>query len=340
DGGGVRGLSSLLILENLMHRLSPEKDILPCNVFRLIGGTSTGGIIAIMLGRLGMSVKDCITAYHSLSRDIFDGPWRPKAWQTSKKVLGLTGDAELRSRRLEEAICHIIARYLPAEEKSALFGEEEIDPCKTPICRVFVVATQQSNGRRVILRNYPIPYEASRDMTIVEACLATSAAPFVFAPLTAGPEGCRETYIDGGLGNNNPVAIVLQESRLLWPRQSVKSLVSIGTGARVPTEVKQNLMSLAKKVAEMIVDAANEARDFESNIRLTEPSIHSVYFRLDVAESMARIGLAEWRMLGAIAQRTRSWIFENHDLLNRCVVTLGGILLNCLCITLRYLSKC
>ncbi len=52
DGGGVRGLSSLLILENLMHRISPEKEIRPCEVFHIIGGTSTGGIIALMLGRL------------------------------------------------------------------------------------------------------------------------------------------------------------------------------------------------------------------------------------------------------------------------------------------------
>lgn len=40
-----------------MHRISPLEEIRPCEVFDMIGGTSTGGIIAIMLGRLVRSFK-------------------------------------------------------------------------------------------------------------------------------------------------------------------------------------------------------------------------------------------------------------------------------------------
>ena len=58
DGGGVRGLSSLLILREIMEemgrRTKAAETPLPCEYFDLIGGTSTGGLIAIMLGRLGM----------------------------------------------------------------------------------------------------------------------------------------------------------------------------------------------------------------------------------------------------------------------------------------------
>ena len=43
DGGGVRGLSSLLILKQLMKRVNPEDPPKPCDYFDLIGGTSTGG---------------------------------------------------------------------------------------------------------------------------------------------------------------------------------------------------------------------------------------------------------------------------------------------------------
>ncbi|KAG2014925.1 hypothetical protein GB937_006383 [Aspergillus fischeri] len=38
----------------------------------MIGGTSTGGLIAIMLGRLQMTVDDCITAYTSMFDRIFE----------------------------------------------------------------------------------------------------------------------------------------------------------------------------------------------------------------------------------------------------------------------------
>jgi len=60
DGGGVRGLSSLLILREIMEdveqRLEADEIPKPCEYFDLIGGTSTGGLIAIMLGLLGMVV--------------------------------------------------------------------------------------------------------------------------------------------------------------------------------------------------------------------------------------------------------------------------------------------
>jgi len=64
DGGGVRGISSLYILKELMaqitrqnrvdHPGSPELYPRPCDYFDLICGTSTGGLIALMLGRLRM----------------------------------------------------------------------------------------------------------------------------------------------------------------------------------------------------------------------------------------------------------------------------------------------
>src|SRR5579862_6936456 len=61
DGGGIRGLSSLLILKEIMDAIRRKTQNTqnatpprPCEYFDLIGGTSTGGLIAIMLGRLRM----------------------------------------------------------------------------------------------------------------------------------------------------------------------------------------------------------------------------------------------------------------------------------------------
>jgi hypothetical protein len=58
DGGGVRGLSSLVVLREIMEEVQRQAKLKeiprPCDYFDLIGGTSTGGLIAIMLGRLKM----------------------------------------------------------------------------------------------------------------------------------------------------------------------------------------------------------------------------------------------------------------------------------------------
>jgi patatin-like phospholipase/acyl hydrolase len=71
DGGGVRGLSSLQILKQLMELIDHENPPKPCEYFDMIGGTSTGGLIAIMLGRLRMGVDECIEEYKRLSSDVF-----------------------------------------------------------------------------------------------------------------------------------------------------------------------------------------------------------------------------------------------------------------------------
>jgi patatin-like phospholipase/acyl hydrolase len=71
DGGGVRGLSSLQTLKQLMELIDPENPPKPCECFDLIGGTSTGGLIAIMLGRLEMSADECIAEYQQISSTVF-----------------------------------------------------------------------------------------------------------------------------------------------------------------------------------------------------------------------------------------------------------------------------
>ena len=43
DGGGIRGLSSLLLLKSVMDKISPDGKLKPYEVFDMIGGTSTGG---------------------------------------------------------------------------------------------------------------------------------------------------------------------------------------------------------------------------------------------------------------------------------------------------------
>jgi patatin-like phospholipase/acyl hydrolase len=91
DGGGIRGYSSLLILQQLMievakweTRLEAEEiadesqrgtfeasKLLPCHYFDFMYGTSTGGLIATMLGRLRMTVGQCLKEYRIVGNELF-----------------------------------------------------------------------------------------------------------------------------------------------------------------------------------------------------------------------------------------------------------------------------
>lgn len=62
DGGCIRGLGCLFLLEELSKRIGED----PCDSFDLICGSGCGGLLAILLGRLGMSCQEAINAYKKL----------------------------------------------------------------------------------------------------------------------------------------------------------------------------------------------------------------------------------------------------------------------------------
>ncbi|CAZ83955.1 unnamed protein product [Tuber melanosporum] len=128
DGGGIRGYSTLVILQELMHQIyvqthngkgpkTPADLPRPCDYFDLIGGTGTGGLIALMLGRMRMDVESCKEYYVQLTRYVFI---------TDKTILGVPyGKTLFKSSRLEEAIRHCV-------RESTKFDTDKIIPHSPP----------------------------------------------------------------------------------------------------------------------------------------------------------------------------------------------------------------
>ncbi|KIM21460.1 hypothetical protein M408DRAFT_56932, partial [Serendipita vermifera MAFF 305830] len=77
DGGGARGLSQLEIMSNIVHRLNWGSDLndseamLPYQHFDLIGGSGTGGLIAIMLAKLRMSTDEAADEFCTIIENVF-----------------------------------------------------------------------------------------------------------------------------------------------------------------------------------------------------------------------------------------------------------------------------
>ena len=93
DGGGIKGYTALLILRRILRTLAAEAadgspPPRPCDVFDLIAGTSTGGFIAVVLGRLHMTVHECIEVYERLGKEVFG---RPVGGQLGRILRGLAG---------------------------------------------------------------------------------------------------------------------------------------------------------------------------------------------------------------------------------------------------------
>jgi patatin-like phospholipase/acyl hydrolase len=74
DGGGIRGLITLGILERIERLVNEKTEKTLCGYFDYIAGTSTGAIIAAGLAR-GLTTADLIDFYKSTGKQMFDPAW-------------------------------------------------------------------------------------------------------------------------------------------------------------------------------------------------------------------------------------------------------------------------
>jgi patatin-like phospholipase/acyl hydrolase len=141
DGGGVKGYTSLLILWRIMRTLceeSSESDqpLRPCDVFDLIVGTSTGGLIAVMLGQLRMTVDECIKCYEIVGKRVFGKP--PSFGPVGKLFKGATSSALYSIEKLQDEIKNIV-------EGRGLLIDAPFEGDAEPNCKVYV-PTRHTNS--------------------------------------------------------------------------------------------------------------------------------------------------------------------------------------------------
>lgn len=207
DGGGVRGLASLMILKHLMDRLESQRGgrLEPWQEFDMISGTSTGGLIAIMLGRLRMTVEESIEAYKTLSQRIFS-PVHSRANIAGRAITTLKTEGKFESEPLEQVVKEM-CRNRGLSEAELLKDNSDDSP------KVFVCAAQGVNADAVVIRSYKSGDDEWDDLydicKIWEAARATSAASTFFPPIQIG----YQKYVDGALRYNNPIEKADQESR-------------------------------------------------------------------------------------------------------------------------------
>lgn len=102
----------LIIVQELMHRTfvetegrAPRRHEIPkpCQHFDLIVGTGTGGLIALMLGRLRLDLETCKELYVRLTRMVFE---------TDKTIAGIPYRSTLfKASRLEDAIRQCVREH-------------------------------------------------------------------------------------------------------------------------------------------------------------------------------------------------------------------------------------
>ncbi|KAK0731946.1 acyl transferase/acyl hydrolase/lysophospholipase, partial [Lasiosphaeris hirsuta] len=230
DGGGVRGIIELVILERLETLIGLG---LPLNhFFDLIVGTSSGGIIALGLGQQSRRVADCIQLFRLICSEGLE-----------KRALSRIGGL-LRALRLQNSVYRTEDLERTFQKAFSNNDCEKLEGIvmKSP-CRV-AITTTADRGEACLLANYEKgsdrSYYLHNDIPLWKAARCTSAAPMYFEHVSHAGRECR----DGGLKENNPTQVALNEARKI-PNCSTRPLdliLSIGSGfADKPAEAPNHL---------------------------------------------------------------------------------------------------
>jgi hypothetical protein len=224
DGGGIRGiltLSYLGAIEDLLRKRTQRADLVLSDYFDLIGGTSTGSIIAATLA-CGMSVKQIKALYRQLGNAIFEPSFfrRGLLWP------------KFPAEPLLEALNHHLGSDTTLDSDKVRTG-------------LMVMTKRLDTGSPWPLHNHPQARYSKQDgqLRLSQIVRASSAAPTYFEPEEieiSSRDGnvVKGAFVDGGVSPFNDPALqllmlaALQGHGFRWPTGKDRLLlISVGTGA-------------------------------------------------------------------------------------------------------------
>jgi uncharacterized protein len=261
DGGGIRGIIPARVLEEIEHHFGrPISEL-----FDLVAGTSTGGIIALGLTkpRAGtttpeFSAGELCKLYEDHGKEIFSR----SIWRRAGTVAGLAG-VKYSARPLEE--------LLDERFGDTLLSDALVDVC---IPAYDLSAPSSYFFKRLYAR------ETRWDVKMSLVGRATSAAPTYFDPAQLPGD---HALVDGGVFANNPAVSayadaldIIADHPETFAEDTEIQVVSIGTGqppqtfaSGGPIPVRWSraqgwgLARWARPVLEVVFDGVAEAAEYQ-----------------------------------------------------------------------------
>jgi patatin-like phospholipase/acyl hydrolase len=254
DGGGIRGMISLAYLqriEDILKNRTQKENYRLCDYFDLIGGTSTGAIIAAALA-CGFTVQEITRLYLNLGTEIF---------AARNGVFGFYLKNKYDATPLERELLNLFG--------DIKIGDEGQNGLKTGLC---IITKRLDTYSTWPVTNHPDDIYFQRNQFLLRDLIrASTAAPTYFSPELIGL-GQEEvgTFVDGGLSMMNNPALQMYFIATLkgypfgWEKGAdVLKIVSIGTGRRnarlnTTANTNPNVLEFAHLAPEQLLHDAAE----------------------------------------------------------------------------------
>jgi patatin-like phospholipase/acyl hydrolase len=240
DGGGIRGLIPALVLTELERRAGRQVF----ELFDLIAGTSTGGILACALCAPDpLPASELVGLYEDEGPKIFDR----SLFQRIRSAEGLL-DEKYDDTALDSALERFLGDKRLAETRPDLL----VPSYDTALPGPYFFKTTKARAT-----------PEADDFALATVARATSAAPTYFEPLEAG----ARALVDGGVFAVNPAMCAFAEV-LNEVEASEVVLLSLGTGERTRKrpfdEIKDwGVAKWARPILDVVFDGVSDAVHYQ-----------------------------------------------------------------------------
>lgn len=285
DGGGMRGIYQATYLHTLAQRIQGSSGHYPDigKAFDLLVGTSTGGIVACAL-MAGTPLPDVIHLYKENGPRIF-----PLQWLRAMPVLGTLVRAFVAgNRRGEKALRAGLETPFGRQTLAEVYAKRQI--------ALAIPSLDLNRHYATVFKTPHLPRLNGRDnnRTLVDVCLATSAAPILRSiarlPETNGV-ATHVDYIDGGLWANNPNVVALTEAHEILRSRQERRPIHLYTLGSLPVQGGEVLKSDSSR--------HRGALQWKFGIKIVEAGMNAQ----SVAYDYIAAKLAEMRSDGSFAMR-------------------------------------
>jgi patatin-like phospholipase/acyl hydrolase len=340
DGGGIRGIIPALVLAEIERRTG--KRIY--ELFNLIAGTSTGGIIALGLtkpkpdgsGTPQYAAKDLVKLYENEGGRIFSTSLLHRIFS-----LGNVLDKKYESGPIEE----VLAEFFGEAKLSEALTRVLIPSYEIELRKAFFFKSHKAAGDMLVRGEDAEEF----DFLMRDVARATSAAPTYFEPELIDrtrvneelserksideEDGQKDAYalIDGGVYANNPAMCALAEA-ICESRFNRKLgdvfMVSLGTGEQKRPLAFQSvknwgLLSWAQPILSVVFHGVSDTVNYQTRLILNSGRARR-HYRLQIElDKNQPYQLDDTRpeainMLKGLAQKLIKQHDENGDLDKIC----------------------
>jgi len=269
DGGGIRGLIPGLLLVEIEKRTGKAIS----ELFNLIAGTSTGGILALGMavpdektGKPAYPVEKIVELYSQKGEQIFiQDTWRNV----------LTGLGIFDEKYPSIGINKLLKYY---------FGETEL---KAALTDVLITSYDFENTRRpFFFKSQRAKNDPTRNFKMRDIARATTAAPTYFEPhklTNLVDERIYYSLVDGGVCVNNPAMCALVEALKCHSLEKI-FMVSLGTGAKTQLFTYQEAINWGvvewiRPLINLMMSGSNDTVDYQVREMLAGKNN---YYRLQI----------------------------------------------------------